>query len=350
MQPKETESEGYIVTEEEIKEQAQGEEKATEEKRVEHSIEDLDEKEDRQARHDELFKSAFSHPEVISDLLRYNLPQEVLEEVDLSILKLCTKSFVDTELIQRHSDLIFRTKGKKEKDVDICFIVEHQSRNDKAIGKRMLDYGYLFQRYYQKVFKTKKLPIVLYVLLYTGRYRYTGLQRLEELSQSADLSRKLSRYQFTVIDTKRKSVEEITQEGRAALCQVALKLGSSRNALDHISKNPETLGRLLPESLYSREVVTYFLGLSSKGWQEVLEILLVSTDNKEEIMTAANQLRRLGREEGRQEGLEKGLERGRIFTAQNMLKLQISMDLIKQVTGLSDEVLKDLSPYEDSHK
>ena len=98
----------------------------------------------------------------------------------------------------------------------------------------------------------------------------------------------------------------------------------------------------------------YFLGLSSKGWQEVLEILLVSTDNKEEIMTAANQLRRLGREEGReegrQEGLEKGLEKGRIFTAQNMLKLQISIDIIKQVTGLSDEVLKDLSPYENSDK
>ena len=51
-------------------------------------------------------------------------------------------------------------------------------------------------------------------------------------------------------------------------------------------------------------------------------------------MTAAQQLRQQGRQEGIQQGLEK--------TARNMLKKGYTADIVKELTGLAKEELKQL--------
>ena len=49
-----------------------------------------------------------------------------------------------------------------------------------------------------------------------------------------------------------------------------------------------------------------------------------------------------GIEQGRKEGLEKGMEKGMTLVASNMLKNKMNMDLIAQMTGLSEEEILKL--------
>jgi predicted transposase YdaD len=50
-----------------------------------------------------------------------------------------------------------------------------------------------------------------------------------------------------------------------------------------------------------------------------------------------------GREEGLAEGLAEGLEKGRVETARNALVRGLSVDIIREITGLDEETITRLS-------
>jgi len=49
-----------------------------------------------------------------------------------------------------------------------------------------------------------------------------------------------------------------------------------------------------------------------------------------------------GLERGMKKGMEKGIEKGKIETARNLKQLGVSIDVIVQATGLSEEEVQQL--------
>ncbi len=124
--------------------------------------------------HDALFKETFGQADIARSELEVILPVEVRAHLDRSTLVVRPGSFVDEELQQVHSDLLYavRTKGGGEGLVYVVF--EHQSSFDATMPFRLLRYMVrVWERWLRDNPKAKKLPIVLPVLLHHGDGRWS---------------------------------------------------------------------------------------------------------------------------------------------------------------------------------
>ena len=79
--------------------------------------------------HDALFRSAFEHPDDAAGEVRHVLPPGVVEAIDWSTLRLEPGSFIDPELADRHSDLLF-SAWIADAPALIYLLLEHQSTPD----------------------------------------------------------------------------------------------------------------------------------------------------------------------------------------------------------------------------
>src|SRR5262245_41307803 len=89
--------------------------------------------------HDAIFKAAFENPAQAAGELRAVLPPEIVERIDWRTLTLAPGTFIDAELAERRSDLLFSAKLDRD-DVFIYLLFEHQSQSDRWLVLRMLIY------------------------------------------------------------------------------------------------------------------------------------------------------------------------------------------------------------------
>ncbi len=89
--------------------------------------------------HDAVFKAAFEHPEHAAGLFRSVLPASIVASIAWPSLAREAGSFVDVELADRHSDLLFSVDMQGGRAF-LYLLLEHQSANDPDMPLRMLVY------------------------------------------------------------------------------------------------------------------------------------------------------------------------------------------------------------------
>ena len=89
--------------------------------------------------HDKLFKETFSHVEVARSFLHNYLPADVIKFLDVDTLEPEKDSFIDKELKESFSDLLFGTDINGRKGY-IYFLFEHKSYPDKTVAFQLLKY------------------------------------------------------------------------------------------------------------------------------------------------------------------------------------------------------------------
>ena len=77
--------------------------------------------------HDRFFKEAWSHAEVARDFLTYYLPANIVELLDIDTLELSKDSFVDKELSEYFSDLLYKVELRDGRAVYVYVLLEHKS-------------------------------------------------------------------------------------------------------------------------------------------------------------------------------------------------------------------------------
>ena len=95
--------------------------------------------------HDFLVKAAFGHRGVMEDFLESRLPQETLQRIDMSSLRLTNKSFGTKKGKQKHSDLIYAVTIDGQEGY-LYISLEHQSKEEKYMPLRQLEYNVLLMR------------------------------------------------------------------------------------------------------------------------------------------------------------------------------------------------------------
>ncbi|MBL4683120.1 MAG: Rpn family recombination-promoting nuclease/putative transposase, partial [Nannocystaceae bacterium] len=118
--------------------------------------------------HDALFKSAFEHPPHAAELLRGCLPAPLAEVIAWDTIALEPGSFVDDELADSHTDLLFSV-DVHETRVLIYVLLEHQSESDPLMPVRMNEY--VARVWARKLRETAvpRLPVVVPVVLTHAR-------------------------------------------------------------------------------------------------------------------------------------------------------------------------------------
>lgn len=97
--------------------------------------------------HDATFRQFLTQPDIARDFMELHLPAELRAVCDLSTLKLESGSFVEDDLRQYFSDVLYSLKTTGG-DGYIHVLIEHQSSPDKHMAFRLIRYAVAaMQRY-----------------------------------------------------------------------------------------------------------------------------------------------------------------------------------------------------------
>lgn len=120
--------------------------------------------------HDAFFKHFLSKPELAADFLRQHLPADLVAGLDLSALTLQKDSFIDVDLREHFTDLLYRIPLHTGEQIAVYLLFEHKSYPDKWVAFQVLRYMVRIWEQDQRLHNAL-LPIVPLVV-YHGRVRW----------------------------------------------------------------------------------------------------------------------------------------------------------------------------------
>ena len=159
--------------------------------------------------HDKLFKEIWSNQETARDFLDNYLPAEIKALIDLSTLEICKDSFVNQDLKEFYSDLLYKVSfGGQTGYVYLLF--EHKSRPEKTIALQLLSYIYSIWNLHIKQ-ENLPLPLIVPMVIYHGRENWSGSTDLLHLLAPTDqrLLAYVPNFSFVLFDLSQYSDDQI---------------------------------------------------------------------------------------------------------------------------------------------
>ena len=192
--------------------------------------------------HDKFFKQVLSREEVARDFVSHYLPEEVRECLDVDSLIVSKDTFVDQELREYFSDLLYSIDIKGGGPAYVYLLFEHKSFSDPVTGFHVLRYMVRIWELCQKRGETRPLPPIVPMVVYHGKGRWkVGLAFHDLFDLPEALGRLVPNFDYLLCDLTRYSDEEIKGAVSLRVCLLLLKhiFGD-----DLPEKLPEILGLL----------------------------------------------------------------------------------------------------------
>lgn len=280
--------------------------------------------------HDAFFKQIMTDPQTAGRFLRERLPAEVAALLADNPPELVPGSFVDEDLAQHHSDLLYRTRlADGGGEALVYVLVEHKSAPDPLVGLQLLRYLARFWDAWERQGNQRPVPPVIPVVVYHGARAWTVPTSFAALfgDVPAALCRHLPAFEFALIDLGRIEDEALSAD---------LRLRAFLKALKYILRPdlPERIDVVLAEAavldiLDVVVVLTYIdRGQSRVVREAVLNALRrLPAARQEEIMRSITQPEY-------DEGLAKGLAQGKVEGKTEAL----TGLLVRRFGPLSDEI------------
>ncbi len=258
-------------------------------------------------------------------------------------------SFVTNELKNEESDIIYKLKDK-----NVFFLIEHQTKVDYSMTFRILEYqveiikSAINLKYKNK--KEYKFPIVIPIVLYTGKKKWNSKASFKEIQEILEGYEGIQIGTYNIVDVNDYTEEELLKEDsfltKAMLIEKAVH---SKNLEEYLKKIVEVINR--QDGIYTKEqkellktIMTLVLGtkLDDNLKQELIKEL---NEREEKNMLAVldmlekenKKLLRQGRIQGRIQGRKEGIKE----TAKKMLQKKIDVETVMEITGLTErEIIK----------
>ncbi|MBU0055399.1 Rpn family recombination-promoting nuclease/putative transposase [Escherichia coli] len=235
--------------------------------------------------HDAVFKSFLRHPDTARDFIDIHLPAPLRKLCDLTTLKLEPNSFIDEDLRQYYSDLLWSVKTQEGVGY-IYVVIEHQSKPEELMAFRMM------------------------------RYSIAAMQN------------QLDAGYITVVPD-----DEIMQHRKMALLELIQKHIRQRDLLGLVD---QIVSLLVTGNTNDRQLKALFNYVLQTGDAQrfrafIGEITERAPQEKEKLMTIADRLR--------EEGAMQGKHEEALRIAQEMLDRGLDRELVMMVTRLSPDDL-----------
>ncbi len=269
--------------------------------------------------HDALFKAAFGQPDIARSELELVLPAEVRAQLDLATLRVSQGSFVDEELRQAHTDLLYAVRSRTGRQALVYVLFEHQSSFDALMPLRLLRYIVrIWEQWLRDHPGSSTLPVVVPVVLHHGS---GGWRAAPELAAMLDAGPELLEaardylplFRFVLDDLGGVSLDSFSSAKLHALASlVRLAFWASRSmkrlreAMPLLREIVASLVRDEGTRALLAQLYLYLLRAAEPDVdaEQIRTILLdvAGPQGREDVMNAGEQLI----EQGRAEGLAKG--------------------------------------------
>ena len=298
--------------------------------------------------HDATFRQFLTQPDIARDFMALHLPPELRVRCDLSTLKLESGSFVEDDLRQYFSDVLYSLKTTAG-DGYIHVLIEHQSAPDKHMAFRLMRYAVAaMQRHLEAGHKT--LPLVIPILFYTGRHTpYPYSTRWLDEFDDPVLADRLYSHSFPLIDVTVIPDDEIMQHRNMAALTLLQKHIRQRDLTELMDRLVSILMAGDHSSSQVISLVHYMVqaGETSDAKAFVRELARRVPQHENALMTIAQQLEQIGLEKGIEQGIEQGRKEGvrgaSLRIARNLLMNGMDRNTVMQMTGLNEDDLTQIS-------
>lgn len=256
--------------------------------------------------HDAFFKQVLSDPKLAGTFLREHLPPEVAALLGPQLPDLMPGSFVDEELRQHHSDLLYRVHLKGSRDGFAYVLMEHKSSPDRAARLQLLRYLVrLLTQCYDRNNQKLPLPPVLPLLAHQGPEGWNISCEFADLFGIVppQLRPYLPSFRHALVDLAPTDDEALSGEAKLRAFLKALKYSRRADLPDRVDIVMAEAPEVEEEDLFV--ILTYLnrlpRAINSKLMHDTLERLV--PNRKERIM---GWLTQPYYDQGKAEGLAEG--------------------------------------------
>lgn len=286
--------------------------------------------------HNNFFHFALSDKRNARSLIRTQLPGELVQRLRLPTLQLESGSFIDPDLREKFSDLLYSVEmdPSDEDDLDealIYVLFEHKSHIDPFTPLQLL--SYVVRIWEKRVRDGLSLCPVIPLVIYHGETRWSAARSVQELvPYSVEMAEFQAGLGFKLLDLSQLADSGIDGEPLLQSTLQLLKYSRSQQLLERLVDILAVVVREMPErelanwvDAIGSYVVSANDNLDQVQYKQTLASVLPT---KYVVGSIADQLLTQGREEGREAGLEEGLEVGgligQIRLSEQLLDLPLS--------------------------
>ncbi len=303
--------------------------------------------------HNNFFHFALSHLPTARSLIETQLSSAALAELELNSLQLETGSFIDSDLTEKFSDLLFsvrlaspRTKSPDERAL-IYILFEHKSQSDPLTVFQLL--SYMVRIWEKRLREGLRLCPIVPLVVYHGETGWTAAKSMREL---LDAPKGLWEYQvdcrYPLLDLSQLTSGEIAGDPILQSTLRLLKYSRSEQLVGMLEELLLTIAKsiqsnLLPEWLQAIGVyvMTVNKSIDAQEYKErlnsILPVQYEPGSLADRLLTQGREEgREVGREEGREEGIEEGLKKGKLAG-----KIQMLQELLGESVTTDQELQHD---------
>ncbi|HSH04731.1 MAG TPA: Rpn family recombination-promoting nuclease/putative transposase [Anaerolineae bacterium] len=264
--------------------------------------------------HDHFFRQSFGRVDIARNYLEEYLPEEIVLLFDLEKLELQPDHFIDEELREHQSDMLYQTELVDGNKAYIYFLFEHKSYNDSLLALQLLRYMVRFWE--REVQEKRPLTIILPLVIYHGSRPWIVPYTFGELIDIPDVLKPYTPdFRYHLSDFSYQSDEEV--RGRIWLRVVLAILKAIfdpklNQELDGLMDLAFELQKQQTGLDFIRTILYYLTRATGKVSVNDLQTAVLKQGQKGEklMKTIAEQWLEEGREEGLKQGLKQGLEQG----------------------------------------
>ena len=299
--------------------------------------------------HDKIFRTVLDKKTDVSKFLNkflgLNIKTEELEKYN--------SSYIDPKFKNKEADIVYRIKDK-----NIFLLIEHQTKIDKKMPIRLLEYSATIIESAIEDTKYKPKPRVIPIVLYTGKTKWKIENETIEKQQFFK-EVKLIDGEFNLIDindfSKKELLEDdifITKMMLVEKCKDEIEMVQALEKIENkIKEEDKSTFRRIVKEIWSLRIGTENANKilekieeGSGNMMAVMEMLLA--ENEKYINIGRQEGMKKGRLEGRQEGRQEGrLEGGKQKIkeiVQKMLAENFTKEMIMKITGLKKEEIEEI--------
>jgi predicted transposase/invertase (TIGR01784 family) len=127
------------------------------------------------------FRATFARHDVAADFARHYLPPNIVETLDLETLQPVKDSFVDDELRDHFTDLLYETRLQADTLAYVYLLFEHKSYSEPWVAFQLLRYMVRIWEYVLEQRQVTILPPIIPLVVYHGEERWRVDRRFHKL-------------------------------------------------------------------------------------------------------------------------------------------------------------------------
>ena len=292
--------------------------------------------------HDKVFRTILSDKKeaviFINKTLKLNLKEDEIEKYK--------ENYITENLINKETDIVYKIKNK-----NVFILIEHQTKIDYSMPFRIMEYQFKIIQSAVDINKLKlkeyKIPIVIPIVLYTGRKKWNVKEYIKDAQESFKQynGEELGRYKL--VDVNNFTEEELLKE--KTFLSKAMLIESKKDTGEMVECFEKIINILNKDKVYTKKqkhLLAIMLNLifRNKINNDNITDNLIRKINSEEEKEMLAILDTIAEENERilQQGIKEGIRKNKLNNAQKMKKANLDIKLIMEITGLSKKEIENL--------